>query len=211
MTPRPRKVDDHAVFAAMQRVMQRVGPAELTLGAIAGEAGLTAGALVQRFGSKRRLMIALARHAAEGSRDLDAAVRRGRRSPLAALRACAAMWAELAPGPEAATRNLAYLLNDLTDPALYEQLRTQARATRQWYEQLIREAVAIGELEKGTSPRRLARLIEATLNGSLLSWMTYREGSAAAWLRRDLEAVLKPHRPREKFTMRNLQFTKRKL
>ena len=41
------------MFAAMGRVMRRVGPAELTLGAIAAEAGVTAGALVQRFGSKR--------------------------------------------------------------------------------------------------------------------------------------------------------------
>jgi AcrR family transcriptional regulator len=196
VTPRPRKVADAAIFAAMQRVMRQVGPAELTLQAIAGEAGLTAGALVQRFGSKRGLMIALARHAAEGSRDLDAEVRRGRRSPLAALRACAAMWAALAPGPEAATRNLAYLLNDLTDPSLYEHLRSQSRATREWYERLIREAVAVGELAPGTNPRRLARTIEATLGGSLLAWMTYREGSAAAWLRRDLDAVLEPYRRR---------------
>jgi AcrR family transcriptional regulator len=195
MAPRPRKVDDREVFAAMQRVMQRVGPAELTLGAIAGEAGLTAGALVQRFGSKRGLMMALARHAAGGSRDLDAELRRGR-SPLAALRACAAMWAELAPRPKAATRNLAYLLNDLTDPALSAQLRSQARATRQWSERLIREGVAVGELARGTSPQRLARLIEATMSGSLLSWMTHREGPAAAWLRRDLEALLEPYRRR---------------
>ena len=196
MTPRPRKVADATIFAAMQRVMMRVGPSELTLQAIAQEAGLTAGALVQRFGSKRGLMVALARHAAEGSRDLDGEVRRGRRSPLAALRACAAMWAELAPDPAAATRNLAYLLNDLTDAALSEHLRSQSRATRAWYERLIREAIAAGELVPGTNPRRLARTIEATLGGSLLAWMTYREGPAAAWLRRDLDAVLEPYRRR---------------
>src|SRR5688500_6765014 len=80
LSPRPRKVDDLAIFAAMQRAMQRLGPSELTLEAIADEAGLTASALVQRFGSKRGLMIALARHAAEGSRDLDTDVRRGARS-----------------------------------------------------------------------------------------------------------------------------------
>ena len=52
------------VFAAVVRVMLRVGPADLTLGAIAAEAGLTAGALVQRFGSKRALLHAHARYAA---------------------------------------------------------------------------------------------------------------------------------------------------
>ena len=35
MSPRRRKAEDADVFAAMVRVMMRVGPAELTLGAIA--------------------------------------------------------------------------------------------------------------------------------------------------------------------------------
>src|SRR5262245_24467841 len=39
--PRPRKVSDDDVFAAAYRVMQRVGPADLTLDAIAREAGVT--------------------------------------------------------------------------------------------------------------------------------------------------------------------------
>ena len=59
MSPRPRKASDAEVFAAAGRVMARVGPAQLTLAQIAGEAGLTAGALVQRFGSKRELLVAL--------------------------------------------------------------------------------------------------------------------------------------------------------
>jgi hypothetical protein len=53
MRSRRKKVPDPEVFDAMVRVMMRVGPGELTLGAIAAEAGLTAGALVQRFGLDR--------------------------------------------------------------------------------------------------------------------------------------------------------------
>ena len=52
------------MFAALVRVMLRRGPAELTLREIAAEAGVTAGALVQRFGSKRKLLLAHAKHAA---------------------------------------------------------------------------------------------------------------------------------------------------
>ena len=44
--------------------MLRRGPAELTLRAIAAEAEVTPGALVQRFGSKRELQHAHAPHAA---------------------------------------------------------------------------------------------------------------------------------------------------
>src|SRR5215216_3346341 len=64
MSPRRRKAEDADVFAALVRVMLRCGPAELTLRAIAAEAGVTASALVQRFGSKRELLHAHARHAA---------------------------------------------------------------------------------------------------------------------------------------------------
>jgi AcrR family transcriptional regulator len=64
MIPRRRKAEDTDVFTAKVWVLLRVGPAELTLGAIAAEAGVTAGALVQRFGSKRLLWRAHARYAA---------------------------------------------------------------------------------------------------------------------------------------------------
>src|SRR6478609_2472031 len=64
MSPRRRKAEDVDVFAALVRVMQRCGPAELTLREIAAEAGVTAGALVQRFGSKRAMLLAHARYAA---------------------------------------------------------------------------------------------------------------------------------------------------
>ena len=59
MPGRRRKVTDDEIFAAAQRAMGRRGPHELTLADIAGEAGITPGLLVQRFGSKRGLFVAL--------------------------------------------------------------------------------------------------------------------------------------------------------
>ena len=59
MSPRPRKASDEDIFGATMRVMTRCGPRELTLAMIAGEAGLTASALVQRFGSKRALLLGM--------------------------------------------------------------------------------------------------------------------------------------------------------
>jgi AcrR family transcriptional regulator len=58
MNPRRQKAEDADVFAALVRLMHRRGPAELTLREIAAEAGVTAGALVQRFGSKRAMLLA---------------------------------------------------------------------------------------------------------------------------------------------------------
>jgi AcrR family transcriptional regulator len=193
MRSRRKKVPDPNVFDAMVRVMMRVGPGDLTLAAIATEAGLTAGALVQRFGSKRELMLAHARYAAAtGDIGLDA--KPGRKgSALRAIRAAVEPFAELAASPEAALRNLAYLQRDLADPALYKNLLNMNRKAREHYKDLVSAAVAARELRANTNVASLARTIEATLLGSFLTWAIYREGSAARWLRRDLDAVLRPH------------------
>jgi len=193
MSPRRRKAEDKDVFAALVRVMLRRGPAELTLREIAREAGVTAGALVQRFGSKRAMLLAHARHAA-ATGDAGLTVSEPRTSsPLGTLRTAAGIYASLADSPHAAVRNLAYLLNDLGDPALRRHLLRMSRSARVWYEQLLTDAIAAGELHGVTDVGPLARLIEATLRGSFLSWALYREGAAADWLREDFEAVLRPY------------------
>ncbi len=193
MSPRRRKVEDADVFAALVRVMHRRGPAELTLREIASQAGVTAGALVQRFGSKRAMLLAHARYAAAtGDVGLVAAAPRTR-SPLASLRSVAALHAQLATSPRAALRNFAYLHNDLGDPALHRHLLRLSRLARAWYEQLVGGAISAGELRADTNRRALARSIEITLGGSLLAWTLYRQGPAGEWLRRDLEATLRPY------------------
>ena len=192
MSPRRRKAEDADVFAAMGRVMRRVGPAELTLGAIAKEAGVTAGALVQRFGSKRELLLTHWRQAAGGGdRRMQQAPRA--RSPLNELRAAAALFAKLAVSPRAALRNLAYMQSDCADRALRPHVLRHARAARARYEELVADAVARGELRAGTDAAALARMIEVTLGGSFLAWTLYREGPAAKRFREDLDTTLRPY------------------
>jgi AcrR family transcriptional regulator len=193
MSPRRRKAEDVDVFDALVRVMKHRGPTELTLRAIAAEAGVTAGALVQRFGSKRALLLAHARYAA-ATGDVGVTVPRPRTSsPLEELRSITAAYAQLATSPRAAVRNLAYLHNDLADPALRRHLLRLAHAARVWYEQRLGDAVAAGELRADADVQPLARSIEVTLRGSFLCWTLYREGSAADWLRQDLDATLRPY------------------
>ncbi len=189
---RPQKATDEQIFAAAHRVMQRVGPPEFTLGAIADEAGVTAGLLVQRFGSKRGLMVRLAEVSAAASAGFIETLRERYTSPLAALRAYVDCVADLALSPEAFSRNLAYLVDDLRDPDLRRHLETQARRTRRAISKILGEAVERGELTKATSPGQLARTVETIIGGSMLTWATYRKGTAVRWLRRDLDLVLAP-------------------
>jgi AcrR family transcriptional regulator len=199
MPGRRQKVTDEDVFAAAQRVMGRRGPHELTLAEIADEAGVTAGRLVQRFGSKRALLVTLSERFAASAGPTFAGLRAAHRTPLATLRAYAACMADLAPTPEALLRNLAYLQGDLADEVLRGHLVENARASRREIEALLEAAIAAGELQRGVNVRSLARTVEAVIGGSLMSWATYREGNAADWIGRDLEAVLAPwlrRRPR---------------
>jgi len=193
MSPRPRKVTDQQLLAAAHAVMGKVGPHELTLAAIATEAGVTAAVLVQRFGSKRSLLLALFGEVANGASEFMAALAKQHASPLAALLAYANCVAGMAPSPAALVRNLAYLQIDLTDPDFRRHLVKQARATRAALRRLAQAAVQAGELARNVQPAQLARTIEATLSGSMLTWAFYQQGTAAQWIRADLNAVLAPY------------------
>ena len=179
---------------AAHRAMSRLGPGELTLAHIAEEAGLTAGALVQRFGSKRDLMLQLSeKFSGRHRRDVRRAAARpsvaaggaarllglhGRHGRYARIASCAASQ---------------YLQIDLTDPEFRKHLARQARATRQELQKLIREAIEAKELVRSANPKQLARTIEAVVSGSMLSWAFYQEGTSSKWMRDDLNAILKPY------------------
>jgi len=193
MTPRPQKVSDDDVFAATQRAMERLAPAQLTLAEIAAEAGVTAGALVQRFGSKRALLLALAHRFGGGAKELMDGLRRKHRTPLATLRAYARCMGDLAASPEALARNLAYLQIDLIDPDFRAPLVENARATRAELEALITEAVGKKELVRDVDARSLARTVETIVSGALLTWAVHREGTAASWIVRELDSAIAPY------------------
>jgi AcrR family transcriptional regulator len=192
MSPRPRKVSDDQLFAATHAVMSKVGPRELTLSAIAKEAGVTAAVLVQRFGSKRALLLALSAKYSEGSSEYIEALAKKHASAVAALRAYADCMAGMAASPAALARSLAYLQIDMTDPDFRRHLVKQARATRAALRKLVEAARGAGELSRKVNAAQLARTIETVLSGSLLTWGFYRKGTAAHWMRADLNAILAP-------------------
>jgi AcrR family transcriptional regulator len=190
MSGRPRKVTDSQIFAALHAVMSQVGPGDLTLAAIAEEAGVTAAVLVQRFGSKRALLLALAEKYANDAGEVIAAVAKQHASPLGALRSYADCMAGMAASPAALARSLAYLQIDLTDRDFRKYLVKQARATRAGLRQLVEAALRAGELRPDVQPAQLARTIEAILTGSMITWAFYREGPAAKWMRTDLHSMV---------------------
>ena len=201
---RPRKVSDDEVYAAAMRVMSRVGPGELTLALIAREAGVTPGALVQRFGSKRQLLVTMSRLLGTGTREFFERLRDQANSPIDVVRVYADCMAGMAVTPASLLRSFAYLQADLADPDIRRHLVAQSRAVRRELTALLEEAASRGELAHGTDVGSLARNIEALISGALLTWAFHEQGTAAAWLRSHIDALLRPHlRARRKRTRKS--------
>jgi hypothetical protein len=101
--------------------------------------------------------------------------------------------AAMASSPEALARSLAYLQIDMMDDDFRAHLQAQGRATRHGMENLLSAAIDAGELrDTPIDVATLARTLEATISGSLMTWAMYQEGSARDWIRKHVDALLAP-------------------
>jgi AcrR family transcriptional regulator len=195
MAPRPRTVSDEDLINATMRVMSRLGPVKLTLAEVAKEAGVTAATLVQRFGSKRAMMLKISSDAAGSADACFAMVRAAHpRSPLAAIYAAATAMTEHMGTPEELANSLAFLQIDISDQDFHAHTLEMSKKHVAGYRALLKDAIAAGELEPHDT-LRMARAINAIAGGSLIAWAIFREGTAERWVRRDVETLLAPYRP----------------
>jgi AcrR family transcriptional regulator len=191
MSPRPKATSDEAILGATQRAVMRIGPMRLTLAHVAREAGVSPATLVQRFGSKRKLLLALVASGAGGMDEQYEALR-AHRTPLAAIYAYAECMADLAASPEVLANSLSFLQMDLVDPEFHKHALAQARWTRAWLKARLDEAVAGGELGP-CDTNRLSRGVQVMVGGSLLQWAIDRDGKLRSRLREDTESLLQPY------------------
>jgi len=193
MSPRPRETSDAEILAATGRAMQKYSPTQLTLAHVAKEAGVVPATLIQRFGTKRNLLLTMCRTAPAGASQQFAAGRAKHKSPLKALVELYVECSGFASTPESIANGLAYLQNDLTDPDFRAITLAQFKVLRAETKRILDEAVAAHELVK-CDTAELARLIQQVNGGSMLDWAVFREGTLADWIRRDLEALLRSYR-----------------
>jgi AcrR family transcriptional regulator len=190
---RPRTIDDEAVLDAVGRAVARVGPGKLTLVEIAADAGLAPATLLQRFGSKRGLLLALARRSAGAAAAGLRSTASAHDSPVDGL--VEGLVARAAPVGEAAAfaNHLAFLGLDLADPDFRSAARAEFEEVGAALAELLETAIDAGEL-RGADVAQLARTLQAVYSGALLTWALAGEGRLEAWLRRELQAALAPYR-----------------
>ena len=187
---RPRTIDDEAVLAAAADVVNRVGPAKLTLQRVADEVGLSAPTLVQRFGSKRGLLLAMGEQASGRWGEVFDAARRRTDSALDALVAALVDLTAHVSTPDAMANSVAFLHMDLSDPEFHGRAVAGLRDMRDLTCDLLDDAVAAGELPASTDTGALATSVLNAYNGALISWAIFREGDLADWLDREVRYVL---------------------
>ncbi|MFE6888191.1 TetR/AcrR family transcriptional regulator [Streptomyces sp. NPDC057694] len=183
------------ILRAAADVIGRVGPVGLTLAVVAREVGLVPGTLVQRFGSKRGLLLALAEQSAK---DADALPGRVREEHESALKALAALIVEPMASmatPETFANHLAFLCIDLTDPQFRQYALAIHQAQGRAIEALLTESLLTGELRTGTDIAALARSVQAIASGAGLVWALDRQGTLVQRLRQELNNMLSPHFP----------------
>ncbi len=189
---RPRTRTDDELLDAAFRAVGAVGPARLTLADVAREAGVAPATLVQRFGSKRALLVAAAARAA---RRAAHALPAPDGAPLTALTEGLVALTEPVRDPAAFANHLALLQLDLADPELRALAVAHARGLRRAIRKLLDAAVKDGQLEP-CDTKALADAVHATFHGAQLDWAVDRRGSLAARVRGALAVVLAPRCPR---------------
>ena len=196
--PRPRATSDQHILSATNRVISRMGP-NLTLADVATEAGVSPATLVQRFGSKRGLLLAFASAGSEDLGEYFARIRATHRSPIAAIYEVGRGIAAMAETPEMMSNSLAFLQMDLVDPDFHKHALAHSRAMQTEVQKLLDEAVGAGELLR-CDTRKLARTIQALIGGAMLQWAIDRDTTAVDRVREDLDTLLRPRhcRPRER-------------
>jgi AcrR family transcriptional regulator len=193
VSPRQRTIPDATILAATARMISRVGPVRLTLADVGGEVGLAPATLLQRFGSKRGLLLALVQQSVESVAESFERVRSTRGNALDAVIAAASEIAEHVRTPEELANNLAFFQIDLSDPDFHRLALEHSRRVRAGYQSLLDEAIAVGELQP-CDTAALASALQAVAAGSLLNWAIHREGAVGRWVRADVETVIAPYR-----------------
>lgn len=198
--PRPKTLSDRDVVRATARVLLRQGPARFTLSDVAEEAGLAPATLLQRFGSKRGLMLAFAEAAADEAGLPFETARQKSSSPLGALRGALASASKDLGSRQEIANGLAVLLDDLTDDGMRAAARRHAVATEAAIRGLLDDAVRKGEIGQ-TDTGSLALSIQAAWNGAIIQWALRGSGGFEAFLHRVLAPLL-PRAPSRRASRR---------
>ena len=180
--PRTKVISDDRVLDAALTLLVERGPTRFTLPTVGEAVGLSPSTLIQRFGSKKKLLDAVFRRATEQLEeavDVAHSTGDGRRDLVDWL---ASMSRPMRTRQHVAG-NLAVFIEDLTD----ERRRKDA----QRHMSVLRRGIALYlEQVPGSRPELHVAMVEAHWQGLCLQWALCGEGTIESWVSDGLDALL---------------------
>ncbi len=190
--PRPRTISDASILEAVGRAVARLGPVDVGLRDVAEEAGLAASTIVQRFGSKKLLLLSFALEHLRTRADVFEQA--SGKDALGALEQAFVSATHPNGTPETVAHMVALDQLHLTDPSFRDEAATQWKNTRREVRRLLKKAVKKKQLRSKTDTRVLAQQLMVTVQGCLASWPVTGKSSLEKWVRKEIGEQLAPHR-----------------
>lgn len=179
-------IPDQDLLVVAERELTKVGPERLTLAWIGRQSGIAAPTLIQRFGSKRRLLLEIAKARTERVKALFALA--------TDVEAAYLSLAKEFHSPLEAANQLAFLQIELADTEFLSATQSLFQSMEAGTLHLLWKAAKAGELEDAKG-RELARACVNAYWGALVYWSVQGEGALSEFLQAQLHAVLAPFRP----------------
>ena len=149
---------------------------------------MAASSLVERFGDKRALLLAVAAQGAPALRAAFARARAKHDDPIQALRAGLRMLASPVRTRTQLANHLAFLQIDLRDPAFREHAVAHGLALRDELTELLEQGNARRLIKVRAT--LVARALQVAYNGALITWAIHGEGTVADAIDEAVSAVL---------------------
>lgn len=190
---RPRLISDDAILDATRQVLAELGPTKLTLAAVGARVGLAPPTLMQRFGSKRGLLLASAARSPQMVLLAAAEAEARNTSPLATLRDFALSSVAHIKHREELGNGLGFVQLDVADPEFRAHALAHSAAIVDSTTRLLLAAQQAGEVKPDADVPALARLTLVCFNGALQVWAVNGWGSLTDFLRDQLDLLLSPY------------------
>jgi AcrR family transcriptional regulator len=187
---RPRTMTDDAIYGAALTVLADHGSAGLTLARLAAVLGVTPAAVRQRFGSKRGLLLEMARRRASEVEKGFAMAREVNDSPIAALEAALLGRLEGLSEPVRLANAISAYVDNAGDPDLRALFDAELTAMERCVGVLLEEGADVGEIAGPVTPQFTSALF-AAFEGALTVWAIAPRGRVEDRVRETLDLVLR--------------------
>lgn len=189
---RPREYSDEQIFQGIHLALGKYGYAKLTLNNIAKEINISPAALSKRFGSKKKLLLFYMETVIQLTHKSFSTTRSLPGSKLQALKSLLIQSLGKVENAETLANITSLFLASVSDADLLECSQQRLHLIDTEVQYFLQAAIENGELAnfKANQVERIARVLQASIAGSLMIWLNNSTQTLEQWLDDCFDAIL---------------------